>query len=518
MSQIHQKSFSMPASTINSYSRLSYTPWHAIAEFIDNSTQSYFDHKGVLDQQFDQDRDSLFVSVTYHRVHQTLSVRDNSIGMSLAELEVALDVAPNPPRNGSRSRYGMGLKTAACWFGELWTVKTKKLGDPREYTATFDVAKVAAGESIPIEEVDGFPEHLHYTELLIERVRMKLTGRTKGKIKEFLTSMYRYDILESGITIQWDQADLDALNFLDDLQSKDGGGSWYKEFSFEVGGKPVTGWVGVLQNGSRSKAGFSIMQNRRQIRGHPDSWRPGSLYGQLQGSNDLVNQRLVGVINLDGFEVSHTKDDIIWHGEEEDEIEKKLKAECWDFRQQANRSHRSIRDEREPNALDTEVAFDKIGEELNSSELVDLLELTEDLPSEEVVDETVEEFVKEKPGEKPSVTAQIGNQSRVRVFRDENASPQDFYYANDLDSDGNIIVRINWRHPFIKMLRGPESIANYLRECIYDALAQYKAESIRSRFHANTVLKVKDGLMRLPLLIEDNSNVADEALDSDEEE
>ena len=30
---------------IRSYKRLSYTPWHALAEFIDNSTQSFFDNR-----------------------------------------------------------------------------------------------------------------------------------------------------------------------------------------------------------------------------------------------------------------------------------------------------------------------------------------------------------------------------------------------------------------------------------------------------------------------------------------
>ena len=30
---------------IRSYKRLSYTIWHAIAEFIDNSTQSYFNNR-----------------------------------------------------------------------------------------------------------------------------------------------------------------------------------------------------------------------------------------------------------------------------------------------------------------------------------------------------------------------------------------------------------------------------------------------------------------------------------------
>ena len=70
----------------------------------------------------------------------------------------------------------------------------------------------------------------------------------------------------------------------------------------------MQGWVGILAKGSRAAAGFSILQADRVVRGWPDAWRPSSLYGQLQGSNDLVNQRLVGEIHLDGFDVSHTKE------------------------------------------------------------------------------------------------------------------------------------------------------------------------------------------------------------------
>lgn len=516
MNQTHEMVFSLPPSTIHSYSRLSYTPWHAIAEFIDNSTQSYFDHRAILDEAFKQEDIGPFVTVTYDKNVQTLAIRDNCIGMSLKELEVALHVAPNPPRAGSRSRYGMGLKTAACWFGEKWSIKTKKLGETSEFTAVFDVASVASGDSIPITEVGDFSPELHYTEILIEGVRPKLAGRTKGKIKDFLTSMYRYDIIEEGITIEWDLTPLEPLNFIDDMQKKEGGGVWWKQFEFEVTGKKVSGWVGVLHHGSRAKAGFSIRQNRRQIRGHPDSWRPAKLYGQLQGSNDLVNQRLVGELNLDGFEVSHTKDDIIWHGGDEELLERKLQEVCWDFRQQANRTHKSMRDEREPNAVDTDVAFDKVNAELNSDELIDLLELTEDLPPETVIDESVGEFIKEKPGEKVTLTAKIGQKHFIKVYKDESKSDTDLYYANSLDNDGNLIVRINWRHPFIKVLRGSDCIANYLRECVYDALAQYKTELLRSRIHTNTVLKVKDGLMRLPLQIEDTD--AENEVPPDDEE
>ena len=41
--------FQIGYETINSYRRLAYTSWHALAEFVDNSTQAYFDNREALD-------------------------------------------------------------------------------------------------------------------------------------------------------------------------------------------------------------------------------------------------------------------------------------------------------------------------------------------------------------------------------------------------------------------------------------------------------------------------------------
>ena len=39
------------------------------------------------------------------------------------------------------------MKMAACWYGDYWTIATKKLGETVEYTVTVDVEKVASGDS-----------------------------------------------------------------------------------------------------------------------------------------------------------------------------------------------------------------------------------------------------------------------------------------------------------------------------------------------------------------------------------
>src|SRR5690606_20098608 len=172
----------------------------------------------------------------------------------------------------------------------------------------------------------GIPKDKHYTTAEITRHNRKFHGRTVGKIRDYLRSMYREDfrrgelsLLWQGEKLSWDEPEM--------LTAEDGS-HYRKDFKFKVDGLDVFGWVGVLKKGSRAEAGFSIIHSGRVIKGWPDAWRPSSLYGQIQGSNDLVNQRLVGEIHLDHFEVSHTKDDILWLGDQEENVEKKLLASC----------------------------------------------------------------------------------------------------------------------------------------------------------------------------------------------
>src|SRR5690606_2914959 len=144
----------------------------------------------------------------------------------------------------------------------------------------------------------------------------------------------------------------------DKLLRAKNGDLYKKDFQFDVDAKPVRGWVGILNRGSRAQAGFSILHSGRVVKGWPDSWRPSSLYGQLGGSNDLINQRLVGEIHLDGFEVSHTKDDILWLGTQEDEVEELLERYCGDFAQFAQQYRKTADDERGPSEQETNVAID----------------------------------------------------------------------------------------------------------------------------------------------------------------
>jgi hypothetical protein len=280
---------------INSYKRLAYSPWHAIAELVDNSTQSYFNHQAQLNDAYKQEETKLTVSIVYDRANNgILRVCDNAMGMSFDELERALHIGLPPENTNGRSKYGMGLKTSASWIGNSWTVRTKKLGETVEHTVTVNVDDVSAGNNdLHYKSKNNLSESDHYTIVEITNHNRIFHGRTLGKIKEFLRSMYRMDLRNEILCLEWQN---DALNWVEfEMLTNRDGDEYKKSFSFDVNGMTVNGWVGVLKSGSRANAGFSIIHCGRVVKGWPESWRPSSLYGQLQGSNDLVNQRLVGV-------------------------------------------------------------------------------------------------------------------------------------------------------------------------------------------------------------------------------
>ena len=68
---------------ISSYKRLSYTAWHALAEFVDNSVQSYINNSKRLDRLSSKSRPPLTVRISYRQAGGgLLTIRDNAMGMS----------------------------------------------------------------------------------------------------------------------------------------------------------------------------------------------------------------------------------------------------------------------------------------------------------------------------------------------------------------------------------------------------------------------------------------------------
>ena len=487
---------------IQSYKRLSYTPWHAIAELVDNSTQSYINNREELDQAFAATGDHLVVGVVYEAGQGgMLRVSDNAMGMSYPELSNALRVGFPPEVNTGRSQFGMGMKTSACWIGNLWTIRTKRLGDSEEHRVTVDVNTVASGNGeLPYETEGGKDPQLHYTVIEIRNHNRVFQGRTLRTIRDFLRSMYRQDLREGLVTIEWRGNPLTwDDNDYQFLKARDGS-SYRKQFNFEVNGKSVTGWVGILDRGSRAKAGFSILHANRVIRGWPDSWRPESLYGQLQGSNNLINQRLIGEIHFDGFQVSHTKDDILWLGNEEEEVQNKLKDACNDYAAVAQRTRKRGDDERGPSETETQAALDELERELSSSELADIVSMQVVLPPV-AVEQTIKGMTRAVSSRAPTFQTNAAN-FQTLGFLVSDGSVNDPYVVVDSTDAQRVSVIINTQHPHWSQLQGSEGVLNYLRHCTYDAIAEWQARHQASTVDPDTIKIYKDRLLRVPLEIE----------------
>ena len=483
---------------IHSYKRLAYTPWHAIAEFVDNSTQSYFDNQAELDIEYGEAGQQLTIGIVYERQTGLLRISDNAMGMSYEELTSALIVGIPPDSTSGRSKYGMGMKTAACWLGNNWTVRTKRLGSSQEHTITIDVGEVGSGNNdLPHSINEKISQDLHYTVIEIRNLNQNFHGRTQGKIQDFLRSMYRQDLRKGNVSIEWqgnplhwDDSDYDFLSAPD--------GTDYKmEFSFTVAEKDVHGWVGVLSRGSRARAGFSVLNADRVVKGWPDSWRPESLYGQLQGSNDLVNQRLIGEIHLDGFEVSHTKDDILWFGDEEDEVQERLKEICAEYVAVARTSRKGGEPEGGPTQLETEAAIDELKRELSTGEIRDLVAL-EEVPTPDSVQQMMLPLVSAAKSREPTYTSNMGNLEILGYLMDDG-SFNDPYVAIESTKPGRVMIMINTNHPHWSQLQGSEGVLNYLRHCTYDAIAEWKARSKSAALDPDTIKILKDGLLRNPV-------------------
>jgi hypothetical protein len=480
---------------LRSYKRLPYSPWHALAEFVDNSTQSYFNNEDVLNYAYEQEGSPLEVSIVFDKEGEGLiRISDNAMGMDHEELTKALRVGLPPDNAEGRSRYGLGMKMAACWYGNKWKIVTKKLGETTEYTVEIDVEKVANGDADLAEsQVDGLDPTTHYTRIDITDLNRKPQGRTITKIKDFLGGMYRLDIDAGQLRLMWQHDPLhwdpDWVFLKDPL-----GGEYRKEFVFDVNGKVAVGWVGVLEQGGRQKAGFAVVHKRRMVRTWPDAWHPETLFGQAQGSNDLVNQRLVGEIYLDDFDVSHTKDDIHWMDDEEDQVQDLLQEACAEYREVAKRTRKG----RRLAEAAVQAAAREIEAELQSPEMQDIIE--QDIPAPEAVAADDEALVAETDVAAADFRAEIPGSVPVEVIGilDTTKSPNDPYVISESSSADRVIVVINMNHPHLGQI-DENGLLNYFRHCTYDALAEWKALHQAQSLDPGTIRRLKDGLLRVSL-------------------
>ena len=353
---------------------LNYKAWFALAEFVDNAIQSNISQQNALKKVYGGDY-KLVVDIDFNPQENSITIKDNAAGIAERDYARAFRPAEVPPNATGLSEFGMGMKSAACWFAPNWSVTSSALGENIERAIFFDIDKIVEDS---VEELRVVPTQVatdkHYTEIRLDNIRRFPQGNTVKKIKSHLASIYRVFIREGSIELRIDGEPLEfedpkilvAPSYRDpdgpDLQ-------WKKDINIDLGdGKAATGFVAIRKTISNQFAGLALFRRKRLIMGSFDeTYRPKDIFG---ASNTYAYLRVFGEIHLRGFHVSHTKDGIKWEESEETflkELRKILLSDELPLLQQV-REHRSKKDAK-AKRKDATTALKTMAERLKGQDL-----------------------------------------------------------------------------------------------------------------------------------------------------
>lgn len=313
-------------SVLSVLKHLNYDPWFALGEFVDNSIQSWREHRQELEEAHGGDF-TLSVEIEVDRATGgSITVRDNAAGIFEHEYARAFRPAEMPPDTSGLAEFGMGMKSAACWFASRWNVRSTALGEGVERTVSFDVDSIVENEVQELDvESSKVPSSHHYTVVTLEELHQIPRGRTVGKIKDHLSSIYRHftrdeelELFYNGERLEYQQPEILVAPYYQDEEEDEV--RWKKPIEFDLGrGLYVDGFAAIREEGSTSEAGFSLFRRGRVVEGSADEkYRPEEIFGK---SNSFRYQRVFGELHLEGFDVSHTKDGFVWAENEEPFLE-----------------------------------------------------------------------------------------------------------------------------------------------------------------------------------------------------
>ena len=335
---------------------LRYTPWVALGEMVDNSIQSYQEHREEL-IALNGPAYKLRIEINFSGgENPTIQIIDNAAGIYTKDIQRAF--TPAMPRENQQGigQYGIGMKSSACWYAKYFTVRTRALGEPFSRTVTFDIPKIISDElyELDIEKEDVTNPKAHGTRILMRNLNQPIPmAGAASRVRSYLRSMYR-DFLRTGelvLMINGEVQEVTTTNWLkqpywptDRGPTDDKVVEWIKDFEIELNeshvpdpdkpnDKPpkVRGWVGILDKGATKKAGLALVWRRKVVQGggnlaeSPDDlYRPGIIFG---GSNSFERQRVLGELDVSELKVTSFKDAVVWKQGQEEELLKKIKVE-----------------------------------------------------------------------------------------------------------------------------------------------------------------------------------------------
>lgn len=500
---------------------LSYKPWHALAEFVDNSLQSLLDNRSRLEAA----AGGTYVLVVDIDVssdtQQSITIVDSAAGIAASEVDRALKAAQLPPDRSGLSEFGVGLKSAAFWFAPRWSVRTTALGEPVEREIHFDINAIlsSGADHVPVLETPCSADS-HFTEIRLDALYRPITGgRRIGKIRSHLASIFRRFIDRKDVIIRYNGVPLrhvmpSILIAPSHKAPQSPPLEWRKDIEFDLGlGMKVTGFAALRRTGSTSEAGFALFRRNRLIEGSADeTYRPEEVFGR---SNSFIYQRLFGELNISGIGITHTKDGFQWDDNENAFLEllvEHLTAPPLNLLDQAEHYRSRVSPILHGNAISS--ALDETSQSLAA---LDVSTAVHQGP--ELIEESRNDYpVSESNCQPAQVSRDIlyvvdGRTWRIRIVLGDHPSPRDLFTIATLEADiasaespvVDLIVKIEANHLFSKRWASP---AHVMSPVVLEMIGAMSLGEIIARQSgvqfAGAVRRAVNLLVSAPVHIEDN--------------
>lgn len=316
MKKIDEVSVELKTNVYSTFRALTSTVYHTLSEFIDNAVQSYRDHKHELITLEKNYKLVIKVSIDVHK--HVIKVEDNAAGIDSANYVRAFEPANLPPNTKGLNEFGMGMKTAAVWLADTWTVTTKALNENVERITTFDLNDVIKHQSTKIAVKERFvPAKQHYTKIELTNLfgPHEPTNQKIDHIKKYIASIHRQILRNGEVEIEVNGQKLsppkyEILNapYYDDKSGKNI--LWKKEIDLELGTHSIKGFVGLLKKIKNGTNGFILTRRGRVIVGAEDNrYMPECIFGKTPGT--FRYKRIFGELELNGFSVSFNKNAVL---------------------------------------------------------------------------------------------------------------------------------------------------------------------------------------------------------------
>ncbi len=282
--------------------------WNALCEFVDNSIQACLDSNADYPFKID-------ITIT----NNSIRIFDNGPGFSENDLNSGLEPARIPKDKNQLNEFGMGMKLAALYFGDRYTIETSN-GNGKIHEIKFDLDEVIENELIEIPVIQKTHEGSSFTLLTIDKLSVQTKINVELHLNQIiskLSEVYSVFISDKNFTIRINDIPLTVPEvpiLIAPWWKNENGPKMHWIYNFEIihGDFGISGFVALRDPMNSANRGFKLIRRGRVVDGIQNDVKPHIIFGS-PGSH--LSKRLIGNIHLHGFGISFNKAEILNNNE-----------------------------------------------------------------------------------------------------------------------------------------------------------------------------------------------------------